>query len=130
MTSPFLPGPRPLPPAESIRAARSRLSKITSLMIQPSPENAEECGSLLEDVATDLSSAVSALRTSGTAADARLRGEIEQLRGEVKILALAFAETDRLLSGWARNLGVKANGYTDRGTSAPLMLVKKVEVKG
>ncbi|HLJ46270.1 MAG TPA: hypothetical protein VKU01_09700 [Bryobacteraceae bacterium] len=130
MTSPFLTGPRPLPPAESIRAARSRLTKITSLLLHPSPDNAEECGSLLEDVATHLSSAASALRASGIAADARLRGEVEQLRGEVKILALAFAETDRLLSGWARNLGVKAGGYTERGTSAPLMLIKKVEVKG
>ena len=130
MTSPSLPGPCRLPPAESIRAARSRLSKITSLLAQPSPENAEECGGLLEDVATHLSSAASVLRASGAAADARLRGEIEQLRGEVKVLALAFAETDRLLSGWARNLGVKAGGYTERGTSAPLMLVKKVEVKG
>lgn len=118
---------RQKPAAESIRAGRAVLSDVRALLRQPSLANAEQCGELLNDAARHLRSAAGQLDAGQ---DKRLRADLERLRAEVDLLARTLSETDRMLSSWSRKLGVKANGYTERGASAPLILVKKLSVTG
>lgn len=113
--------------AESIRTGRAILFQVRTLLRQPSPANAEESGKLLSDAAEHFRSALTQLQAHR---DISLKAELEQLRVEVDVLAKTLSETDRLLTSWTRRLGVRANGYTERGTSAPLILVKKLSVTG
>ena len=113
--------------AQSIRTGRSILFQVRGLLRQPSQANAEESGKLLNDAAEHFKHALTQLQARR---DMSLKAELEQLRVEVDVLARSLSETDRLLTSWTRRLGVRANGYTERGTSAPLILVKKLSVTG
>jgi hypothetical protein len=117
-------------PAECIRAARAGISEIMRLLRSPTAEDSERCTALLGDVGTHLQSAASILREHDSVRNADLRHSVVQLQREVRTLAVTLTESDRLVSGWVRRLGVKAAGYTERGASAPLILIKKVNVTG
>lgn len=117
-------------PAECVRAARAGVSKVAGLLSEPTPQNAELCAELMRNVAEQLGSAAQYLHTDEYKRDAALRSSIEMLQREVKVLAGRFAATDRLLSGWVRTVGAKSGGYTEEGGSAPLVLIKKVDVTG
>lgn len=114
-------------PAECIRAARAGITEVMHSFRTLSGDNAEH---LLIEAGTQLQSAVGMLRQMETPGDADLRLEIEQLRRQLKTLALTLAESDRLVSGWVRRIAATRGGYTERGSTAPLTLVKKVSVIG
>lgn len=117
------------PPAECIRAARAHIAEVMrSLRLLTTDE--ERCADLLGEAGTQLQSASAMLNGLQTPDDANLRREVEGLRQELKILALALAESDRLVSGWIRRIGAISGGYTEQGASAPLFLVKKVNISG
>lgn len=113
--------------AESIRTGRAILSDVRALVRQSTPASAEECGNLLNEAARHLRSAAAQMDPGP---DTSLRADLERLRSEVDLLARTLSETDRLLTSWTRKIGVKANGYTSRGASAPLILIKKLSVTG
>jgi hypothetical protein len=116
------------PPAECIRAARTRVAEVMRSLKIVSTDETERCADLLADAGTQLQSAAVMLRALERPGDAKLRLEIEGLRQELKTLAYALAESDRLVSGWMRRMGTKSGGYTQQGASAPLILVKKVNI--
>ncbi len=117
-------------PAECIRAARAGISEVMRLLSLSREEDAERCTALLENVVAQLQSASVILRDLGSVKNADLRRSVAQLQRDVKTLATTLSASDRLISGWVRRLGVKNAGYTERGASAPLILVKKVNVTG
>lgn len=117
-------------PAEHIRAARAGISEIMQLLRVPTTEDAERCTVLLGEVGTQLQSAAAALRQFDGPKNADLRQSLSHLQREVRTLALTLSESDRFISGWVRRLGAKTAGYTERGASAPLFLIKKVNVTG
>lgn len=113
-------------PVECIRAARAGITAVTRSLQDLSADQAE---SLLEQAATQLQSAAVILRDLQQPGDKNLRLEIEQVRRQLKTLALTLSESERLVSGWIRRIGA-TSGYTEKGASAPLILVKKVNVTG
>jgi len=116
-------------PAECIRTARTTVAEVMQRLRTPVTQNAEQCTDLLTDVEANLRSALDMLH-HGDAANAEFTSDIEHLRREVKTLALALAASDRVVSGWIRSTGSKNGGYTDQGGSAPLFLVKRLNVTG
>jgi len=117
-------------PAECIRAARAGISEVMRLLSLSREEDAERYTVLLDGVVVHLQSASAILRACDSVKNADLRRSVTQLQSEVKTLATTLSASDRLISGWVRRLGVKSAGYTERGGSAPLILVKKVNVTG
>lgn len=123
-------------PAACVRLARAAIAEIIGLLKTPTADNAEKCLELLAEVEQMLRSAGNILRDhssqsgSGFAPAAGAHRELEQLRREVRTLASCLSESDRLVSGWIRSAGVKNGGYTAQGASAPLILLKKVDVTG
>jgi hypothetical protein len=123
-------------PAACVRVARAAIAEVIGLLKAPTADNAERCLELLAEVEQMLRSAGDMLRANssqpgcGFAPSAGAHRELEQLRREVKTLASCLSESDRLVSGWIRSAGVKNGGYTAQGASAPLILVKKVDVTG
>jgi hypothetical protein len=118
------------PPAGCIRAARAHLAEVMRSLTFLATDQEERCTDLLGEAGTQLQSAAAMLNGLETPDDANLRLEVEGLRQELKILAHALAESDRLVSGWIRRMGATNGGYTEQGASAPLILVKKVNVRG
>lgn len=118
------------PPAECIRAARAHIADVMRCLTFLSTDQEERCTDLLGEAGTQLQSAAAMLNGLRMPDDANLRLEVEGLRQELKILAYALAESDRLVSGWIRRMGTTSGGYTEQGASAPLFLVKKVNVTG
>src|SRR5690349_8743779 len=114
-------------PAEHIRAARAGVSGIMRQLSVPTPEGEELLGEMLGDVGRQLQSAAKLLEADGPR-HATLRRDVQQLHREIKILSLTLGESDHMISGWVRRLGVKSGGYTEQGASAPLVLVRKVNV--
>ena len=117
-------------PAEQIRTARAGIAEVMRLLAMPAQENAERCGELLGEVGVNLQSAAGMLREAGSTADSEFRFSIEQLRREVRTLAFALSESDRMVSGWLGALGARTGGYTSEGASAPLLLMRKVNFTG
>jgi hypothetical protein len=118
------------PPADCIRAARAHIAEVMRSLVFLSTDESERCVDLLGEAGTQLRSAAVMLNGLQTPADANLRSEVEGLREELKVLAYALAESDRLVSGWIRRMGATNGGYTEQGGSAPLILMKKVNVTG
>jgi hypothetical protein len=117
-------------PAECIRAARAGVAEIVRQLGASTVEGVERCGDLLDEVGQRLQSAAGMLRGMQGPHNAAFRREVEQLHREVKTLARTLVESDRLISGWVRRVAVKNGGYTEKGASAPLVLIKKVSVEG
>ena len=117
-------------PAECIRAARAGVAETMRQLSVPTAEGGERCGDLLGEVGRQLQSAAVLLQVTEGPHNAAFRRSVEQLQREVKELAQTLAESDRLISGWVRRVGVRNGGYTEQGASAPLVLIKKVNVEG
>ena len=90
----------------------------------------EKAEHLLIEAGTQLQSAATLLRDMEWPGDAELRREIEQLRRQLRTLAVTLAESDRFVSGWMRRIGASNAGYNELGASAALTLVKKVNISG
>ena len=118
-------------PAECIRTARTTIAEVLQRLRTPVTQNAEQCTDLLTDVEDNLRSALDLLRQDeSAAANTAFTTDIEHLRREVKTLTVALAASERLVSGWLRSTGSKNGSYTDQGGSAPLFLVKRLNVTG
>ena len=115
---------------ECLQAARQNMRQVKRLLSQPSAGAADEAAALLRDVEVQLGCVAAVLRQNGSKPDLELRSGIEELQGEVAVLARFFAEADKMFSGWLRAIRVRRGGYTDRGQAAPLVLVKKLSVEG
>ena len=118
------------PPAECIRAARGHIADVMRSLTFLSTDEAERCVDLLGEAGTQLQSAAAMLNGGQTPDHLNFRVEVEGLRQELKILASALTESDRLVSGWIRRIGTTSGGYTEQGASAQLILMKKVNVTG
>jgi hypothetical protein len=118
------------PPADCIRAARAHIAEVMRSLAVLSRDGEERCTDLLGEAGKQLQAAATMLNGLETPTDTDLRHEVEGLRQELKILAYALAESDRLVSGWIRRMGTRSGGYTEQGASAPLILVKKVNITG
>jgi hypothetical protein len=115
---------------ECLQVARARMRQIKNLLSQPSPEAADESAALLRDVEVQLGCVAAFLRRDSSKSDAGIRAGVEELQREVAALAAFFAGADKMLNGWLEAVRSRRGGYTERGQAAPLMLVKKLSVKG
>lgn len=111
-------------PAGCIRAAREGVAQVMNSLNDPDRQV-----HLLSEATTQLESAAALLGSAERCGDAHLRFEVEQLRRDLQTVSLALAESDRLVSRWIRRIGTRG-GYTEQGDSAPLILVKKLNVTG
>jgi len=117
-------------PAGCIRAARAAVAEVIERLNVPTEENGGRCGDLLVEVERQLQSAAGLLRQVEDPRNPGLRHDVERLRIEIRTLARTLAESDRLVSGWVRRLGIRTGGYTEQGAAAPLVLIKKVNIAG
>ncbi len=115
---------------ECLQAARLGMRQVKRLLLQPSVEAADESAVVLREVEVQLGCVAALLRKNGSRPDQELRAGIEELQDEVAVLARFFAEADKLFSGWLHAVRTHRNGYTERGQAAPLVLMKKLDVKG
>src|SRR5579859_6527874 len=97
-------------PAGCIRAARAAVAEVIERLNVPTDENSGRCGDLLVEVERQLQSAASMLRQIEDPRDAGLRRDVEHLRIEIRTLARTLAESDRMVSGWVRRLGIRTGG--------------------
>jgi len=114
-------------PADCIRSARAGISEVMHSL--ETAASADALVALLTEAAKQLLEASELLRKNENADDAGIRLEIEGLRSQLKTLSVLLAESERLVSRWIGRLGTRG-GYTEQGTSAPLVLVKKVNISG
>ena len=103
------------PPAECIRAARAHLAEVMRSLKVLSIDEGERCTDLLGEAAMQLRSAAAMLSGMERPGDAKLRTELEQLRRQLKTLAYALTESDRLVSGWIRRMGATRGGLHGPG---------------
>jgi hypothetical protein len=115
---------------ECLQAARQNMRQVKRLLSQPSAGAADEAAALLRDVEVQLGCVAAILRQNGSKPDLEFRSGIEELQGEVAVLARFFAEADKMFSGWLHAIRARRGGYTERGQAAPLVLVKKLSVEG
>jgi hypothetical protein len=115
---------------ECLQAARISMRQVKRLLSQPSAEAADESATLLRDVEVQLGCVAAILRQNGAKPDVEIRAGVEELQGEVAVLATFFAGADKLFTGWLDAVRTRRGGYTARGQAAPLMLVKKLSVEG
>src|SRR5580658_8352861 len=115
---------------ECLQAARHNMRQVKRLLSQPSAEAADESAALLRDVEVQLGCVAAILRQNGSKPDLEFRSGLEELQGEVAVLARFFAEADKLFSGWLHAIRSRRGGYTERGQAAPLVLVKTLSVEG
>jgi hypothetical protein len=115
---------------ECLQAARQNMRQVKRLLAQPSAEAADESAALLRDVEVQLGCVAALLRQNGSQPDPEFRAGIEELQGEVAVLARFFSEADKLFSGWLHAIRARRGGYTEHGQAAPLVLVKKLSVEG
>jgi|SRR5689334_20001526 len=116
--------------AEYIRAARKNLAEVKTLLSQPTTESVQNSGDLMREVEVQLGCAVAILRSSKQRAASTLIAEIQELKRQTEFLVLLVAETNRFLSGWMSRVLISRNGYTERGSAAPLFLVRKTSAEG
>jgi hypothetical protein len=103
---------------------------VKQLLLQPSERNAEECAALLRQVEIQLGCAVAIVKAGGAGPSKGVQSILEDMQGEIAVLAEFLAEADKLLAGWLRAISSRQSGYTTRGQAAPLVLLKKVSVEG
>jgi hypothetical protein len=115
---------------ECLQAARTGMRQVKTLLSQPSFAAADESAALLRDVEVQLGCVAAILRQNGSRPDVEIRTGVEELQGEVAVLATFFAGADKMLSGWLDAVRTRRGGYTERGKAAPLMLVRKLSVEG
>lgn len=115
---------------EHLKAAAAGIEQVKRLLSVPSPKNADESAEILRAVEVRLGCAAALLKQNGARGDSDIRWAVEELQGEVAVLARFLSEADKLFSGWLRALQSKRGGYTQRGQAAPLILVGKVTVEG
>jgi hypothetical protein len=116
---------------ECISAARSNMDKIRRLLAHGSADKADECAAVLREIEVQLGCAVAILRAGGPSSlGPESRVLLEDLQGEVAVLAQLFAEADKLFSGWLRAVQSRRAGYNGRGQAAPLVLVSRMNVEG
>jgi hypothetical protein len=115
---------------ECLQAARTGMRQVKRLLSQPSFEAADESAALLRDVEVQLGCVAAILRQNGSRPDGEIRVGVEELQGEVAVLAAFLAGADKMLSGWLDAVRTRRGGYTERGQAAPLMLVRKLSVEG
>jgi hypothetical protein len=123
-------GPKYQSAAECVRFARQNLSDVKGMLSRPTPENAERSGDLLRDVEVQLGCAAAFLRSAPDHADPKIVTEIHELKRQTESLVVLFAETNRVLAGWASRVLVNRNGYAEHGGAAPLFLVGKNSAEG
>ena len=114
-------------PVQCIRSARSRISELMHSL--ETAHTADDQLTLLGEAAKQLQEAADLLRNTETSDEAAIRFEIEELRRQLNKLSALLTESERLVSGWIGRLGTRS-GYTEQGASAPLVLVKKVNISG
>jgi hypothetical protein len=115
---------------ECLQAARQNMRQVKRLLSQPSAGAADEAAALLRDVEVQLGCVAAILRQNASKPDSEFRSGIEELQGEVAVLARFLAEADKMFSGWLQAIRARRGGYTQRGQAAPLVLVKKLSVEG
>ena len=115
---------------ECIHAAKARMREVRELLSKPSTESAERSANLLRDIEIQLGCAAAILKLQGTAPDLEMRSEVEELQGQVAVLAQYFSQADQLLSNWLRFVQTRRAGYTGQGQAAPLVLVNRLTVEG
>jgi hypothetical protein len=115
---------------ECLQAARVSMRQVKRLLSQPSTEAADESAALLRDVEVQLGCVAAMLRQNGSRPDVEIRSGVEELQGEVAVLASFFSQADKMFTGWLHAVRARSGGYTDQGQAAPLMLVKKLSVEG
>lgn len=115
---------------EHLRAAGVGIEQVQRLLSIPSLQNADQSAAILREVEVQLGCVAAVLEKNGMHADASLRSVVEQIQGEVAVLARFLSEADKMLSGWLRAVQTKRGGYTKRGQAAPLVLVSKTMVEG
>jgi len=115
---------------EHLNAAKTGMQQVQRLLVQPSPENADQAAAVLCEVEIQLGCASAVLEKSGALPDSELRSATEELQREVAILARFLSEGDKLLSGWLQSVQTRRAGYNQRGQAAPLVLVNKIAVEG
>jgi len=115
---------------ECLQAARISMRQVKRLLSKPSAEAADESAALLRDVEVQLGCVAAILRQNGSHPDGAIRAGVEELQGEVAVLAAFFSGADKMLSGWLNAVRTRQGGYTERGQAAPLVLVKKLSVEG
>jgi hypothetical protein len=115
---------------ECLQSARVSMRQVKRLLSQPSAEAADESAALLRDVEVQLGCVAAILRQHSAKPDTEIRTGVEELQGEVAVLATFFAGADKMLSGWLDAVRSRRGGYTVRGQAAPLTLVRKLSVEG
>jgi len=113
---------------EQVVAARQQVDFAGGLLLRPSPENVEQCSTILEGAGRQL---------------AQWQSECSLLRGDPAALAEAWhlrrsvQRTSRLLQGaadfhtnWLNARGAMTGGYTVTGEPAPLLHGKRICVEG
>ena len=115
---------------ECLQAARVSMRQVKRLLSQPSVDAADESAALLRDVEVQLGCVAAILRQSSPKPDPGMRQGIEELQSEVAVLASFFLGADKMLTGWLDAVRSRRGGYTERGKSAPLVLVRKLSVEG
>ena len=116
--------------AEYIQAARKNLTEVKMLLSRPTSESVQNSTDRMREVEVQLGCAVAILRTSRQRAAANLITELQDLKEQTQFLAQLVGETNRFLSGWVNRVLVTRNGYTERGSAAPLFLVRKTTAEG
>lgn len=114
-------------PGECIRSARGRIAQVIGSLDSVSSSCAEQYADILVDAARQLQSAAALIQGIESPQDKGLRKEILELRREIKLLSSVLVESDRLVTAWIGRIGGRS-GYTERGGSSPLFLVRKVNV--
>ena len=115
---------------ECIHAAKAQMREVRDLLSKPSIESADRSATLLRQIEIQLGCAAAILKLRGTPLDLEMRSEVEELQGQVAVLAQFFAQADQLLSNWLRLVRTRRAGYTENGQAAPLVLVNKLTVEG
>lgn len=115
---------------ECVRAAKSAIREVKTLLAQPSASSAEDAAAILREVEVQLGCAAAILRAGGSKPDPAIRIDLEDLQDQVAVLARFLVEADKLLGGWIQAVRAKRGGYTQHGQAAPLILVNKLTVEG
>ncbi len=115
---------------EHLDAARAGMREVKRLLSQPSAEAADDSSVLLREVEIQLGCVAAILRNNDARPEGEIRAGVEELQTQVAVLAAFFAEADKMFTGWLQAVQSRRGGYTERGQAAPLVLVKKLSVKG
>lgn len=115
---------------EYLRAAAAGVLEVQRLLSVPSPQNADQSAAILRNVEVQLGCAAAVLGENAIQADAAVRLAVEQIQGEVAVLARFLSESDKMLSGWLQAVQSKRGGYTKRGQAAPLVVVSRMRAEG